>query len=70
MMRSSFPLDLQSLYLTHSIHLSAVVAALFEQVDLRTPELSQRLWVDAKNSRHIGRWHPFAVVSHGGGLAN
>ena len=49
----------------------AIVAAFFEQVDLRTPQLSQRLWVDTKSSRHIGGGHPFAVVSHGGwGLAN
>ena len=49
----------------------AIVAALFERGDLMTPQLSQRLWVDAKNSRHIGRGHPFAVVGHGGwGLAN
>ena len=49
----------------------AIVAALFERGDLMTPQLSQRLWVDAKNSRHIGGGHPFAVVSHGGwGLAN
>ena len=49
----------------------AIVAAFFEQVALGTPQLSQRLWVDAKNSRHIGRGHPFAVVGHGGwGLAN
>ena len=48
-----------------------IVAALFEQVALGTLQLSQRLWVDAKNSRHIGRGHPFAVVGHGGwGLAN
>ena len=47
------------------------LAALFERGGLMTPQLSQRLWVDAKNSRHIGRGHPFAVVSHGGwGLAN
>jgi len=43
----------------------AIVAALFEQAGLRTPQLSQRLWVDAKNSRHIGGGHPFSVV-HGG----
>ena len=43
----------------------AIVAALFERGDLMTPEFSQRLWVDAKNSRHIGGVHPFAVV-HGG----
>ena len=49
----------------------AIVTALFERGDLMTPQLSQRLWVDAKNSRHIGRGHPFAVVGHGGwGLAN
>ena len=42
----------------------AIVTALFERGDLMTPQLSQRLWVDAKNSRHIGGGHPFAVV-HG-----
>ena len=47
----------------------AIDAALFEQVFLRTPEFSQRLWVDAKNSRHIGGGHPFAVVSHEGGVS-
>ena len=43
----------------------SIVAAFFKQVALGTPQLSQRLWVDAKNSRHIGGGHPFAVV-HGG----
>ena len=39
----------------------AIVAALFERGDLMTPQLSQRLWVDAKNSRHIGGGHPSGV---------
>ena len=47
----------------------SVIAPLLEWTDLMTPELSQRLRVDAKSLRHCGGGHP-VLIRHEASLGN